>query len=81
GYFIPMELKGTKCALSKNPNKTCFFCGRGTIETVMVVDFKNVSPNFSSDELITVEGRLRIMNTFNDFIYRLDSARLVRVEK
>ncbi|HVU94693.1 MAG TPA: hypothetical protein VHE34_05690 [Puia sp.] len=79
GYFIPMELNGHECALSKNPNRTCFFCGRSTIETILIVDFKDRSPNFSSDDLITVRGKIKITPSFNDFIYRVADATFVRI--
>ncbi len=78
GYYIPMELNGHRCALSKNPNRTCFFCGRSTIETILIVDFKDRLPNFSSDDLITVKGRIKITASFNDFIYRIADATFIR---
>ncbi len=79
GYYIPMELNGHKCALSKNPNRTCFFCGRSTIETILIVDFKDRLPNFSSDDLITVKGKIKITASFNDFIYRIADATFIRI--
>jgi hypothetical protein len=81
GYFIPMELNSTRCALSKNPNSTCFFCGKATIETIMIIEFKDKVPNFTNDDLITVRGRLRITHSFNDFIYQLVDAILIRNSK
>ena len=81
GYFIPMELNSTRCALSKNPNSTCFFCGKATIETIMIIEFKDKVPNFANDDLITVRGKLRVTPSFNDFIYQLVDARLIRNNK
>lgn len=81
GYFIPMELNSARCALSKNPNSTCFFCGKATIETIMIVEFKDKVANFTNDDLITVRGKFRITHSFNDFIYQLTDAILIRNSK
>ncbi len=81
GFFIPMELNGRRFALSRNPNSSCFFCGRATIETIVMVSFRSAVPDFKSDDVLTLAGTFRIKAAFNDFIYTLEDARLMRVEK
>lgn len=81
GYYIPMELNSAMCALSKNPNRSCFFCGKATIGTVMIINFRHKMPNFAADDLVTVRGRLNVVHSVNDFVYKLADADLVRINK
>lgn len=81
GFYIPMELNSTRCALSGNPTSSCFFCGKASVSTVMIVDFTHKVPNFASDDLITVRGKLKVMRAVNDFIYGLADAHFVRINK
>lgn len=81
GYYIPMEMNSNKCALSKNPNSSCFFCGGGTIETIMIVKFTTKMWDFDNDEVITIKGRLKLNQSYNDFIYNLTDAHFVRLNR
>jgi len=81
GFYIPMEMNSGKFALSKNPNSTCFFCGGGTIATIVMVDSKSKMMDFADDEVITIKGKLLLDTTFNEFIYNLTDANYVRSYK
>ncbi|MEP6713322.1 MAG: hypothetical protein ABJA37_12930 [Ferruginibacter sp.] len=81
GFYIPMTINSDKCALSKNPNSSCFFCGGGTIETIVMVNFKSKVMDFADDEVITIKGKLVLDTSFNNFIYNLTDANYVRSNK
>lgn len=81
GFYIPMAMNSDKCALSKNPNSTCFFCGGSTVETIMMVNFKSKMMDFSDDAVITLEGKLSLDTIFNEFFYTLKDARYIRSNK
>jgi len=81
GFYIPMAMNSDKCALSKNPNSACFFCGGSTVETIMMVNFSNRMMNFPDDAVITLEGKLLLDTTFNEFFYTLKDAGYVRSNK
>ncbi len=74
GFFIPMKIQSKTFALSKNPNSTCFFCGGGTIETIVIVNCKEVAFDFPNDAMVTMSGRLELHQSFNEFIYTLENA-------
>lgn len=74
GYVIPMEYGSKKFALSKNPNSSCFFCGGAGVETMIIVNCKNKPIDYPNDAFIQMAGRLKLVNSFNDFIYELTDA-------
>ncbi|MEP6727294.1 MAG: hypothetical protein ABJC98_15860 [Bacteroidota bacterium] len=80
GFYIPMELNSRKCAVSKNPNITYFFCGGGSIQTIMIVNFAATMRNFNDDDLITIKGKLVLSNSFKEFIFNLEEAHYVKSE-
>lgn len=59
GYFLVLDARRSRFLLSKNPFASCFFCGNGGPETVMDLKFTK-SYNFELDDVITVEGVLRL---------------------
>ena len=77
GFYIPMGMNSDKCALSKNPNSSCFFCGGSTIETIVMVKFKGKMVDFPDDAVITIRGKLQLDTAFNEFIYNLKEAQYV----
>ena len=77
GFYIPMAMNSNKFALSKNPNKSCFFCGRSNIETIMIVYSKDKMIDLDDDEVITIEGKLQLTKSYNDFIYTLKDASFI----
>lgn len=81
GFYIPMGMNSDSCAVSKNPNSSCFFCGGGTIETIVMVSFASKMRDFDDDEVITIKGMLELDTAFNAFIYNLKDARYVRSGK
>lgn len=74
GFVIPMEYGNKTFALSKNPGNSCFFCGRGGVETIMIVNCKNKPINYPNDAYIKMTGKLELTNSFNHFIYTLSDA-------
>ncbi|NAS10635.1 hypothetical protein [Poritiphilus flavus] len=59
GYLLVMDVKRSVYLLSKNPMASCFFCGNGGPETVVDLQFDE-NPPFEMDELISVQGLLRL---------------------
>lgn len=74
GFVIPMEYGSKTFALSKSPNSSCFFCGHGGVETIMIVNCKNKPIAYPNDAFIKMTGKLTLTNSFNDFIYTLSDA-------
>lgn len=74
GFYIPIGMEGDECALSKNPNSSCFFCGGGTIESIVMVNFTHPVETINDDEWVTLRGNLNINDTFNKFPYKLINA-------
>lgn len=74
GFVIPMEYGSKTFALSKSPNSSCFFCGQGGVETIIIVNCKNRPIDFPNDAFIRMTGKLVLNNSFNDFIYTLSDA-------
>lgn len=74
GYVIPMEYGSKTFALSKNPNSSCFFCGHGGVETIIIVNCKHKPVDYTNDAFIKMTGKLVLTDSFNDFIYTLSDA-------
>ena len=79
GYAIPIDVASNSYALSANPYATCFFCGIGGAETVMDLRFVDDKLKFKTDDIITVQGRLRL-NEMNimELNYILEEAELLK---
>jgi hypothetical protein len=74
GFVIPMEYGSKKFALSKNPSNSCFFCGQGGVETIVIVNCKNKPVDYPNDAYIKMTGKFVLTHSFNDFIYTLSDA-------
>ena len=74
GFVIPMEYGSKTFALSKGPNSSCFFCGHGGVETIIIVNCKNKPADYPNDAFIKMSGRLELKESFNDFIFTLSDA-------
>ena len=60
GHFMPMDVGPNIVIVSKYPYAACFFCGGAGPESVAEVVFKSRPPKFKADQIITVQGRLRL---------------------
>lgn len=61
GFYVPFAPEtGNYIILSKMPMSQCFFCGVGGPETIVEVSFKGTLPKFSTDDLVTVKGKLKL---------------------
>lgn len=61
GFYVPFAPEeGNYIILSKYPMSQCFFCGGGGPESISEVTFKGTTPKFQVDDLITVQGKLKL---------------------
>lgn len=75
GYLLVLDGRQTVFFLSKNPMASCFFCGNGGPETVVDLHFES-KPVFGMDELVSVQGILRLNeDDFNASYYQIEDAR------
>ena len=80
GHFLPLDLKDPKSIiLSKFPYSSCFFCGGAGLESVVEVQFDIPPRRFKPDEVITIEGILRLnKNDFDHMVFIIvDANRLI----
>lgn len=74
GYLLILDGKQSIYLLSKNPMASCFFCGNGGPETIVDLWFAT-KPSFVMDDLVSVEGTLRLNeNNPNASYYRIENA-------
>lgn len=76
GHYLPLELKDEQAIiLSKFPYASCFFCGGAGLESVIEVHFAAPQKRFKADEVITVEGTLKLnKDDFEHLVFVLDDA-------
>lgn len=67
GYFIPIEVD-TIFVLSGLPFSSCFFCGGAGPETVAEVRMDKVPDGLFADDLVKVEGKLKLNATNIDYM-------------
>jgi hypothetical protein len=60
GYVIPVDVLADYYVLSAFPYSSCFFCGQAGPESVMDIQFANTPTGLRTDQIITVEGKLRL---------------------
>lgn len=79
GYTIPLEVSGEVYVLSAFAFSSCFFCGGAGPESVMGIDFKESPDRLNTDDVITVQGVLRLNRTPGmEFHYMLEDVELIR---
>ncbi|MEO1053037.1 MAG: DUF3299 domain-containing protein [Bacteroidota bacterium] len=58
GHFLPVELEGASFIISRNPYRSCFFCGNAGPESVAEVIPKSKTRSIKPDEVVTIKGIL-----------------------
>lgn len=56
GYIVPVDVSGSRYALSRFPLASCFFCGNAGPETVMELNFSSPIHHLITDTFVTVKG-------------------------
>ncbi|MGB0177397.1 MAG: DUF3299 domain-containing protein [Owenweeksia sp.] len=75
GYIIPLDVQGGVYALSAYPFSACFFCGGAGPESVMSLQFEEPPRKFSTDDVVTLSGFLKLNDSdVDDFSYILQKA-------
>ena len=64
GHVIPIDPDLGLFVLSQNPYSACFFCGQSGPESVVEFELKPGYPELETDQVVTLEGRLRL--NYND---------------
>ncbi len=78
GYFIPIEVD-TIFVLSGLPFSSCFFCGGAGPETVAEIRMDKVPDNLFADDLVIVEGKLKLNATNIDYMnFIIHEAKIVK---
>ncbi len=78
GYFIPIEVD-TIFVLSGLPFSSCFFCGGAGPETVAEVRMDKVPDDLYADDLVKVEGKLKLNATNIDYMnFIIREAKIVK---
>lgn len=76
GYVIPFDKEQQSVALSANPNAACFFCGKGSAASVLMLHFAEPGKRYKIDDRITFQGRLRLnYDSPDDFYYIIEEAK------
>ena len=60
GYVITVDMSADYLVLSSNPFASCFFCGNAGPETVLELRLQPGHKRFSTDEVATFKGRLKL---------------------
>jgi hypothetical protein len=77
GHYLPYDFEGF-FIVSKVPYASCFFCGGAGPESVVAIMPKGKMRKFRSDEVITLEGRLKLnRDDIDQFNFILIDAELV----
>ncbi|MCB9235345.1 MAG: DUF3299 domain-containing protein [Bacteroidia bacterium] len=79
GYVITVDIASDYVVLSSNPFAACFFCGNAGPETVLELRLKPDHKRFSTDEVATFKGRLKLNRSdITALNYILEDADIVR---
>jgi hypothetical protein len=78
GYVIPLDMGGFY-ALSRNPFKSCFFCGGAGPESIVGIVFATPPQRYKTDDFLTFEGVfLTNDNDMEKLMYQLYAAKQVK---
>lgn len=76
GYILPVDFSGNSYFLSAFPYSSCFFCGGAGQESIMELQLKNRKKTFKMDQVVTLEGTLRLNDRELELNYILEDARV-----
>ncbi|MEL6533950.1 MAG: DUF3299 domain-containing protein [Bacteroidota bacterium] len=77
GYMLPIDPEGDLYVLSRSPFASCFFCGSSGPETIVELLLKPGHPDFEMDQVITMQGRLKLNQDDIDYCnYILEDAEM-----
>ncbi len=62
GYYLPYSRLDSVIIISRYPNASCFFCGKAGVESVAMVEMRNVK-SYRTDQLLSVKGTLELNAT------------------
>ncbi|WP_462251336.1 DUF3299 domain-containing protein [Ekhidna sp.] len=81
GHYLPLELEGERIIISKLPYASCFFCGGGVgQESVAEVVFNSRQRPFRTDEMLTVQGTLRLnKDDYEHLVFILEDAKIIQL--
>ena len=81
GHYLPLELEGERIIVSKLPYASCFFCGGGVgQESVAEVVFNSRQRPFRTDEMLTVQGTLRLnKDDYEHLVFILEDAKIIQL--
>jgi hypothetical protein len=75
GYMLTIDTESGIYILSQNPFAACFFCGSGGPESIVELRLKPDHPRFLMDQIVTIQGRLRLnQDDINACNYILEEA-------
>ncbi|MBC6409887.1 MAG: DUF3299 domain-containing protein [Ekhidna sp.] len=79
GHYLPLDLEGNSIIISKLPYASCFFCGGGVgQESVVEVEFSSVQRPFRMDELVTVQGKLKLnVDDYEHLVFMITNAKVI----
>lgn len=75
GYVLPVDVSGNQYVLSAFPYASCFFCGGAGRESVLKLELQPDQGPYEMDQRLSFVGRLKLVESQYDLIYRLESAR------
>lgn len=79
GYIMPIDTEENYMVISRFPYANCFFCGGAGPETVMEVYMSRDKKYYNKK--VTLKGKLALnQHDFYRLVYRLEKAKVVRVE-
>lgn len=78
GYIIPLD-SGGFYALSRNPFKSCFFCGGAGPESIVGIIFAAPPKRYKTDDYLSFEGIFRLNdNDLEKLMYQLYAAKEIK---
>jgi len=63
GFLVPINEERNLYALSANSYQNCYFCSKAGPETVMELIFAKEYEGLGLDQVVTVQGKLRLNST------------------
>lgn len=78
GYMLPLTVDNQRYILSRYPFYNCYFCGNAGRETVIELRPKDTDWEFEIDDMVWIEGQLKLVSDAEGLIYELLDAREIQ---